>query len=91
MAEIDDAFDRAEAYSGLSLDLLEPELAARVTDAIRRVTAGILSGEIRSGIYDQPYGYALTVEQYRESLKLLLETIPSDGAGNVQSEGYSTE
>ena len=74
--EMADEFARSQTYSGLSVDMLEPELAGRVTNAIRRVVTGILSGSIRSGIHDQPYGNALTVEQYRDALRELLEAIP---------------
>jgi hypothetical protein len=69
-------FTLAEANSGLSVDLLESELKTRVTNAIRQVALGILSGVIQSGIHDQPYGDATTVEQYREGLRQLLEVIP---------------
>ena len=74
--EMADEFARSQTYSGLSVYMLEPELAGTVTNAIRRVATGILSGSIRSGIHDQPYGTALTVEQYREVLRELLEAIP---------------
>jgi hypothetical protein len=78
-SEMADEFAVAETYSGLSVDLLKPELAAKVTNAIRQVTTGILCGAIRSGIYDQSYGDARTVEQYREGLRRLLEAIPPEG------------
>jgi hypothetical protein len=74
--EMADKFDESEAHSGLILYLLRPEFAARITNAIRHVATGILSGAIRSGIHDQPYGDTTTVEQYRRALRLLLETIP---------------
>jgi hypothetical protein len=61
---------------GLSVDLLEPELAARVTRAIWDVVTGILSGSIRSGIVDQPYGDSMTVAQYRSALRDLKRAIP---------------
>src|SRR5713226_1071771 len=64
-------------YSGLIVEMLEPEFAARVTNAIRQVVTGILSGAIRSGIYDQPHGDAKTVEEYRKGLQQLIEAIPS--------------
>jgi hypothetical protein len=56
--------------------LLPPDLAARITKAIRVVAAGTLSGEIRSGIVDQPYGDAQTVKQYNIGLKEWLEAVP---------------
>ena len=74
--EMADEFTVAKANGGLSVDVLEPELAAKVTNAIRHVVTGILSGAIRSGIHDQSYGNAETVEQYREGLRQLLDAIP---------------
>lgn len=72
-----DAFARSKTQSGLHIDSLEPEFAAKVTNAIRQVATGILSGAIRSGIVDQSYSDAKTVEQYQEGLQQLLEAIPS--------------
>jgi hypothetical protein len=69
-------FVLAKTQSGLHVDSLEPELAARVASAIRKVATGVLSGAIRSGIHDQPYGDARTVEQYRKGLHQLLEALP---------------
>jgi hypothetical protein len=89
-SEMADAFAQSKTYSGLSVDLLEPKLAARVTTAIRQVATGILSGAIRSGIHDQPYGDAETVEQYREGLQQLLEAIPAAGVGERDSDRSPT-
>ncbi len=77
-SEMAEKFDQAKDYKGLIVYMLEPEFAARITNAIRQVATGILSGAIRSGIHDQPYGDAETVEQYREGLQELLEAIPAD-------------
>lgn len=74
--EMADKFEQSKTYSGLIIYMLQPEFAARITDAILRVTTGILSGAIRSGIHDQPYGNATTVEQYQRALRELLEAIP---------------
>ena len=76
-SEMADEFAHSKTYSGLSVYSLEPDLAARVTNAIRQVATGILSGATRSGVHDQPYGDATTVEQYRGALQRLLEAIPS--------------
>jgi hypothetical protein len=76
-SEMADEFTIAETQSGLHIDLLEPEFADRVTNAIRHVATGILSGAIRSGIHDQPYGDAMTIDQYRKGLQQLLEILPS--------------
>lgn len=81
-SEMADEFAQSKTYSGLSVDLLEPELAAKVTSAIKQVAIGILSGAIRSGIHDKPYGDARTVEQYREGLQQLLEATPSAWIGS---------
>lgn len=75
-SEMANEFAVAETQGGLSVDFLEPELAARVTNAIRQVATGILSGAIRSGIHDQPYGNTQTVEEYRKGLQQLLEAFP---------------
>src|SRR6266545_2903499 len=75
-SEMADAFDLAKNYKALSIKLMEPEFAARITIAIWQVATGILSGAIRSGIHDQPYGDATTVEQYRDGLRELLEAFP---------------
>ena len=77
-SEMANAFALAKTQSGLHLDTLDTGLASRVTTTIRQVTTGILSGAIRSGILDQPYGDATTVEQYRVGLRELLETLPPD-------------
>lgn len=73
--EMADTFEQAKTHGGLSIDLLQPEFAAKIAAAIRHVAEGILSGTIRSGISDQPYGDTATIEQYRSALKELLATI----------------
>jgi hypothetical protein len=75
-AEMVDEFEQSKTYSGLILYTLKPGFAARIRNALRQVASGILSGVIRSGIHDQPYGDTTTVEQYREGLRQLLEAIP---------------
>jgi hypothetical protein len=75
-SEMTTEFGAAKAIDGLMVYLLPPQLAARVTKAIRDVAVGILSGNIRSGIVDQPYGDKRTVLQYREALQALLKAIP---------------
>jgi hypothetical protein len=76
-SEMASKFAEAKAIGGLHIYLLEPEIAARIKRAIWQVATGILSGAIRSGIHDQPYGDARTIEQYREVLQELLETFPT--------------
>jgi hypothetical protein len=75
-SEMAHEFDKASNIGGLIFKLLEPELGARIANAIWEVATGILSGTIRSGIHDQPYGDAGKVEQYRKVLQELLDTFP---------------
>jgi hypothetical protein len=75
-SEMAEEFEAAKAIDGLMVYLLHPDLAARVTNAIRGVATGVVSGTIRSGIHDQYYGDARTVEQYRDALQELLDAIP---------------
>jgi hypothetical protein len=85
-SEMADAFAEAEAIGGLHIYLLEPELATRVTRAIWQVVTDILSGAIRSGLHDQPYGEKWRVEQYHEALQELLETFRTAGRGDREPE-----
>jgi hypothetical protein len=76
-AEMAREFVEAKAIKGLSVDMLDPHFAARVTEAIRQEVEAILSGTVRSGLLDKPYGDARTVEQYLGALRELLSAIPS--------------
>lgn len=69
-------FESAKAIDGLMVYLLPPDLAIRVTNGIRQVATGILSGTIQSGIVNQPYGDEITVAQYHRALQELLRAIP---------------
>ena len=75
-SEIVAGFEKAKAISGLILYELPPDFAAKVTSAIKTVVTGILSGKIRSGLVDQPYGDKPTVQEYRKGLQQLLHAIP---------------
>ncbi len=90
-SEMANKFFLSKTQSGLHIDSMEPELAAKVTSAIRQVAIGILSGTIRSGIHNQPYGDTRTVEQYREGLQQLLEAIPHSSREIIQSEARRAE
>ena len=70
--EIVEKLEQAKLHSGLILYSLEPSLAERLKGAINDVAGGIRAGTISSGITEQPYGDAVTVEQYLESLDELL-------------------
>jgi hypothetical protein len=74
-SEMARAFEEAKAISGLIVYKLQPDLATRVTSAIRAVAMGVLSESIRSGIIDQPYGEERTVVEYRKGLEQLLQVI----------------
>ena len=76
-SEIADTAANSLETDGLLMEFLEPSLAARITNAVREVVAGILSGAIRSGIHDQSYGDAYRVGEYRKALQELLQAIPS--------------
>jgi hypothetical protein len=67
----------AEAVGWLYVDSLEPALAARITDAMRRTIEGIQKGEVRSLIHEKNYGTPATVEQYVDSLAELWQLLPS--------------
>jgi hypothetical protein len=47
-------FGKAKAIRGLCVHKLQPDLAAKMTTAIKKVVTGILSGEIRSGDRGSP-------------------------------------
>jgi hypothetical protein len=78
--EMAEAFRAAKDIDGLIVYLLQPELAARVTNAIRAAAQGVLSGTIRSGILDKADCDARTLAQYRSSLQELLDAIPPGDA-----------
>jgi hypothetical protein len=69
-------FEEAKNHGGLVLYLLKPEIAEKLATAIRKVAEGILSGTISSGLINQSYGDAVTIEQYRSALKALLDALP---------------
>ena len=78
-AEMREAFEQAEWYSGLAVQNLPNELAERVISALREAITGILAGTVESGITSKPYGDAQTLAQYKEALRELLEIIPVEG------------
>jgi hypothetical protein len=73
--DIVEELEQAKLHSGLILYSLEPSLAARIKAAINDVATGIRAGTISSGITEQPYGDAMTVEQYLRSLNELLRIL----------------
>lgn len=73
-------FESAKAIDGLMVYLLRPELAARITAAIRETATGILSGSVRSGVAEKHYGDERTIAQYRQALQGILEVIPRGGS-----------
>jgi hypothetical protein len=75
-SEMAEEFNNPKDTDGLIVYLLPPDLAARVTHAIRNVAVGILSGAIHSGVAMRHHGDERTVAQYKEALQELLEAIP---------------
>jgi len=75
-SEMAEKFESAKATDGLMVYLLRPELAARITAAIRETATGILSGSVRSGVAERHYDDERTIAQYRQALQGLLEVIP---------------
>jgi len=75
-SEIAEEFELAKATDGLMVYLLRPDLAARVTAAIREVANGVLSGAIQSGVADKHRGDERTIRQYKDALRELIEAIP---------------
>lgn len=75
-SEMAKEFEAAKAVDGLTVYLLQPDLARRITSGMRIVAKGVLSGTIRSGIIGKPYGDERTVAQYREALEQLLDAMP---------------
>src|SRR5215467_7090707 len=73
-------FEGAKAIDGLIVYLLPAELAARVTNAIKEVATGILSGTVHSGVAERHRGNERTVAQYKEALREILEAIPPPGS-----------
>ena len=81
--EIVEKLEQAKLHSGLILYSLEPSFAARLKAAINDVASGIRAGTIPSGITEQPYGDAVTVEQYLGSLDELLRISHASQPNNL--------
>jgi hypothetical protein len=73
-------FEQSKTHGGLILYILQPAFATKIKRAIIQVASGILSGKIQSGIGDQPYGNAITIEQYRHALEDLVGILARDRA-----------
>ncbi len=73
--EIIETLERGKLHSGLILYTLDRSFADRISRAMGEVIVRILNNSIRSGLEDQPYGDAVTVEQYRGALRELLHLI----------------
>jgi len=86
--EIVDKAANSIETDGLLVEFLQPVLSASITNAVRQVAGGILSGEVRSGIQDESYGNAHRVEEYRKALQELLKAIPSPGGRKVHDSAY---
>ena len=74
--KIAEQFELAELHAGLPVYDLEPELAAKITNAIRQVATDILAGNIQSGILDGREGDPNVLDkEYRKGLQSLLDVI----------------
>ena len=73
--EMSEKFEQSKLYSGLIVYRLEPSFAHRIVRAIQTVVSGILNGSVQSGISEQPYGDANTIEQYFRALEDLLHIL----------------
>jgi len=74
--ELRERLDAASETKYLLVEHLTPESAHQTTEAIREVVQGILSGEVRSSIFDQPDTPQEVLDQYQEGLSMLLKAIP---------------
>ena len=86
-SEMGEEFESAKTIDGLMVYLLRPELAARITAAIRETATGILLGSVHSGVAERHHGDERTVAQYRQALLGLLEAIPPPGSAPPLPEG----
>jgi len=84
-AQLRKHFALAKDLKYLILYMEEPELSAKITNAIWETITAILSGTARSGIHDQPYGES-SAEQYHQALQQLLETIPRSSSAHPEPE-----
>jgi hypothetical protein len=82
------AFNNAKDVDGLMVFLLPPDLAARVTSAVRKVATDILSGAVHSGVAERHHGDTRTVAQYGEALRELLEAIPHQERRPAESRPF---
>jgi len=78
-SELAREFEVAKALSGLHIDSLKPDIAVRVTNAISHTVTEILSGAFRSGIYEQSYSDAQSIEGYRNAVQELLKIFNRQG------------
>src|SRR5215469_1983079 len=74
-AEVISELELARDLKYLFIDGFSPDLAKRLANAIRDTAAGILSGAIRSGLLDQPYGDANAIAEYRSALPELIAVV----------------
>jgi hypothetical protein len=85
-SEMASEFEAAKTVDGLMVYLLQPDLAVRVTTRMRAAVEGVLSGTLRSGILNQPYGDERTVAQYSQALERLLDAFPLAGTSEGQPQ-----
>lgn len=74
-AEMISQLELARDLKYLFIDSFSRDLAKRLADAIRETAAGILSGSVRSGLLDKPYGDANAITEYRSALPELIAVV----------------
>jgi hypothetical protein len=74
--EMAETFAEAESIGWLYVDQLNPDLAERITNAMRRMIEELRAGKTQSRITTKAYGTKTTIEQYLDSLAELSELIP---------------
>lgn len=74
-AEMISELELARELKYLFIDSFSPDLAKRLANAIRDTAEGILSGAIRSGLLDKPYGDANAIAEYRSTLPELIAIV----------------
>jgi len=78
--ELKQVFDHAEAFDGLLINQMQPDVASIVTREIRAVAEDILSGKFQSGIAKRPFGNENTQRTYERGLRELLHAASHEQA-----------
>ena len=74
-AEMVSELELARDLKYLFIDSFSGDLAKRLANSIRETASGILSGQIRSGLIDKPFGDANSIAEYRSALRELVAVV----------------